>query len=352
MTELLERRAPPAAPALVEDMLEALGEQVRQAMRPYLSEAPAAPYLDPLVADYPQRGGKLLRGSLCLAAARACGGEAADALPSAAAIELLHNALLVLDDIEDDSELRRGVPTLHVLHGVPLALNAGTALMLHAQRPLWDNAARLGSALSARLAEETCRMARHAVEGQALELGWQRENRTDIAEQDYLRMVQLKTCWQTTIHPLRMGVLAGTRGHADADPLIRLGFFFGAAFQIQDDLLNLEAGPEYGKEIDGDLREGKRTLMVVHALRHADEPARRRLVAFLGRARNERDAAEVRWVHRLLDRTGALDNARAVAQALAGAALREFDGFARGWADTPERRFLRALITWVVQRTH
>jgi hypothetical protein len=96
---------------------------------------------------YPQRGGKLLRPCLCLAAAVATGGSVADALPTAVAIELMHNALLVHDDIQDGSDQRRGRPTLHALHGVPLALNAGDALGLLSLSPLKANATRLGPAL-------------------------------------------------------------------------------------------------------------------------------------------------------------------------------------------------------------
>ncbi len=81
-----------------------------------------------------------------------------------------------------------------------------------------------------------------------------------------------KTCWYTTIHPLRVGAIVGSGGTAELAPLVRFGFHFGAAFQIRDDLLNL-VGDErmYGKEILGDLYEGKRTLPLVHLLANARE---------------------------------------------------------------------------------
>src|SRR5262245_39513682 len=80
------------------------------------------------VSSYLSRTGKSIRPALCLATCRAFGGDAADALPSATAIEMLHNAFLVHDDIEDESDLRRGLPTLHAEHGVPIAVNAGDML--------------------------------------------------------------------------------------------------------------------------------------------------------------------------------------------------------------------------------
>jgi geranylgeranyl diphosphate synthase type II len=90
----------------------------------------------------------MMRPSICIATARAFGARSSDAVRSAVAIELLHNAFLVHDDIEDESEMRRGAPALHSLHGVPLALNAGDAMLLLSLRPLLDNRQNLGPQLA------------------------------------------------------------------------------------------------------------------------------------------------------------------------------------------------------------
>lgn len=341
----------PEDDGLIDEVLAESAALVRTRIAAWLPASGDNRYLYGLLADYPRRSGKLLRSSLCLAATRAWGGDTDDALDTAASIELLHNALLVHDDVEDDSLERRGAPTLHRLHGVPLAVNAGDALGLLALRPLRANAARLGRHLARRIVDETERVAWESAEGQALELGWQHERRTDITEADYLGMVMQKTCWLTTIHPLRAGCLIGARGAAPLEPLIRLGFFFGAAFQIQDDILNLEPGPAYGKEIDGDLREGKRTLMLVHALAHAAPAESARLRRFIAAERGDRSELEVRWVHRLLQRTGSIQHARATANALAGAALREFDHATASLPPGRDLRFIRGLLLWVVRRT-
>jgi len=338
--------------AFVQEMLAELGPIVRVRLADYLPRGEPDSYLYGLLADYPKRGGKMLRSSLCIAAARALGAPLEDALPSAVAIELMHNALLVHDDIEDASDERRGSPTLHALHGVPLAINAGDALGLLSLRPLKDNSHRLGLGLALRIFEETERTAWESTEGQASELGWQRENRLDVTDEDYLQMVLQKTCWLTTIHPLRVGCLIGSRGRRPLDPLIQLGFFFGAAFQIQDDVLNVDGGPAYGKERNGDLFEGKRTLMIVHALRQSRGRERRRLAAFLGQTRATRDPDEVLWVGGLLDRTGAVDYARTTARALAGAALFEFDRYFADVKPGRDLRFMRDLVAWVMNRSH
>jgi geranylgeranyl diphosphate synthase type II len=341
-----------AGEPLVQEVLHEYGELARGQVRQYLPHSEPATYLYDLVADYPGRGGKMLRPCLCIAAAKAFGASAEDALASAASIELLHNALLIHDDIQDGSDQRRGVPTLHSLHGMPLALNAGDALALLSFHPLKDNVRRLGRSLAVRIYEETERVAYQTTEGQALELGWCHENRTDLGDEDYLTMVLKKTCWLTTIHPLRVGCLIGTRGRGNLDPLIRLGFFFGAAFQIQDDLLNLEASAGYGKEPNGDLLEGKRTLMLIYATRECRPAERARLTRTLAKPRSRRTPREVEWMQALINRTGGIEHARSVAKGLAGAALYEFEQIFGDGAASRSRdvRFIRSMLTWVLDR--
>lgn len=337
---------------LIQEVLDEYGALTRAQLNEYLPVAEPRRYLYEPLADYPKRGGKMLRSSLCIAMARAMGADVEDAVASAASIELLHNATLVHDDIEDGSKERRGAPTLHALYGAALAINVGDAMGLLSLRPLKDNFHRLGLATGLRIFEESERVAWESAEGQALELGWRRDNRTDLTDEDYLQMVLQKTCWLAAIHPLRVGCLIGARGRMPLDPLIRLGFFFGAAFQIQDDLLNLEPGCAYGKEVNGDLFEGKRTLMIIHALRDTSASERRQLTEFMGRARESRSEAEVAWVRALLERTGALRHACTTAQALAGAALCEFDNYFAHVPATRDRQFMRGLIVWVLRRMH
>jgi geranylgeranyl diphosphate synthase type II len=341
----------PIPPRLVPEMLREYSALTRAALERYLPAREPRRYLYDLVADYPRRGGKGMRPSLCLATARAFGARADQALCAAVAIELFHNALLVHDDIQDESEERRGGPALHVLHGVPLALNAGDSLVLLSLRPLIENHLRLGPRLTLRILEETERMARESAEGQALELGWRRDNVVDLSEADYLEMVLKKTCWFGTIYPVQVGALIGTRhAGADLDSFLRFGFFLGATFQIRDDVLNLTGDRRYGKELDGDIWEGKRTLMVIHLLQEAAPDERERLAAFLGRPRNARSEADVRWVRRLMDRYGSIDYAQEIAGGLAGAALHEYRLAYRHLPPSRDRAFIEGLITWALER--
>jgi geranylgeranyl diphosphate synthase type II len=337
--------------SLVPEVLHEYGQITRDALKTYLPSWSPRRHLYDLLADYPSRGGKMMRPSLCIATVRAFGGRLEDALDTAVAIELLHNALLIHDDIEDNSEERRGQPTLHVLHGVPLAINAGDTLTLMSLRPLMKNRDRIGPHLALRILEETERMARESAEGQAMELGWRQDNATHLSESDYLEMSLKKTCWLGAIYPSRVGAIIGTCDNADLDTFIRFGFFLGAAFQIQDDLLNLVADERYGKERNGDIWEGKRTLMVIRLFQETTPEERARLAQILQVQRSERSQEQVDWVRGLMDKYGCIEYARLFAHALAGAALHEFERIYGSVRDSRDKEFIRGLVTWVFERT-
>jgi len=342
-------RAPSGAS--VPPMLREYGSTARDMLFEYLPEGEPRRYLYDLVADYPRRGGRGMRPTLCIATTRAFGGPPELAVRTAAAIEMLHNAMLIHDDIQDESEQRRGKPALHVQEGVPIAINVGDTLAMLAMRPLLDNLPSLGGWLSLRILQETEQMARESAEGQAMELGWRRDNVMDVGEADYLTMVLKKTCWLATIHPIRVGALIGSRGFMDPDRFVRFGFLLGAAFQIQDDLLNLLGDAQaYGKERNGDIREGKRTLMLIHFFEEATSAERDRLRALLGQPRGERSDAELRWVRSCMNRYGSIEYARQVAHGLAGAAHHEFTQTFGHLPDSRDKRFIEALPSWVIER--
>ena len=327
------------------------GATVAEALNRQLGSMPSSDYLTDPVMDYPNRPGKALRPSLCLATCEAFGGRLDDALPSALAIELLHNAFLVHDDIEDESLLRRGAPTLHRRYGTALALNAGDALALHAIASLRENIDRLGPRLAERIMMEFDFMSRQTVAGQALELGWCRDNRTDLHPDDYLDLIMKKTCWYTTVLPLRAGALVGSWGTADLEPMIDFGFHLGAAFQIRDDILNLVGDPgAYGKEAFGDLREGKRTLMLIHLLAVADEPDRGWLVGYLARDAGDRRPEEAARVFELMTAYGSVAFSSEFATGVARSASAAMDVAFAGLQDSQARRFVSKLVPFMIER--
>lgn len=335
----------------VEDELARYGDLIDRALAHHTPTGEPTQYLYDLIADYPARGGKRLRPAICLAACEAFGGEVEQGIPSAVAIELLHTAFLIHDDIEDGSELRRGRPTLHSEHGVGLALNAGDALAILGMAPLRANAEMLGHRVAVRIADEFTEMARHTLEGQAMELGWIRDNTVDVDSNDYLAMVLRKTCWYTTMHPLRVGTLIGSLGAVNPDRVNDFGFHLGAAFQIRDDILNLR-GDEgaVGKEILGDLLEGKRTLMLVDLLAKVDDTQRADLTDFLGRDRAERTRDEARAIRDRMEHYGSIDLADNVARLYAARAHDTYADALGPAANNRAGRFLRRLIDYMVDR--
>lgn len=337
--------------SLVPDLLDEYGNTVRAALQRYLGRAEPRRHLYDLVSDYPLRGGRMLRPSLAIAATCAFGAAPEQALNTAVALELLHNAFLVHDDVEDEALERRGQPTLNMLHGAPVAVNVGDALSVLSLRPLFDNRLLLGPRLTARILEETERMVRESIEGQAIELGWRRDNTLGLADEDYLHMVLKKTCWYTTIFPVRVGALIATRDGMDLDRLARFGFFLGAAFQIQDDLLNLVGDHgRYGKEMDGDIWEGKRSLMMIRLFQELRPPELDRLTQILALSRQTRCAEQVNWIRGLMDTHGCIDHGRRVAHALAGAATHEFELNFGHLPESRDKQFLLEIIPWVLTR--
>ncbi len=336
---------------LVQAYSDDVNRIVRRAMLDAIPDGEPHRWLYRVARDYPSRPGKALRPALCVATSRAFGGSDADVVPVAVAIELLHNAFLVHDDIVDGSERRRGRPTLAAEYGLGLALNAGDALAVLSNQVLRRHAGRMEADLAERVLSEFDAMALRTLEGQATELGWRRDGVDTLEPEDYLDLIMHKTCWYTTVHPLRVGALIGSAGGADLRPMVRFGFHLGAAFQIQDDLLNLLGSErEYGKEIDGDLFEGKRTLPLIHLLRNARGTDRSALDRYLGLERAERTAAMVAEVRELLDAYGSIAFAAQYAHGIAGAALDTFEEAFASANPGPDRDFVRALVPYMLDR--
>jgi geranylgeranyl diphosphate synthase, type II len=308
-------------------------------------------HLYDLIGDCFSRAGKGLRPALCIATCRAFGGRAEDAVLSAAALELLHNAFLVHDDIEDGSESRRDRPTMHLQHGVPLAVNTGDAMNALSVSVLKDNLPLLGGAKTFRILQEFDHMMIETLEGQAMELGWVRDNDLRIGDADYLHMTLKKTCWYSFIHPCRIGAVIARGEDADVDRFNRFGFFMGAAFQIQDDVLNLVGDPrKYGKEIGGDLWEGKRTLILAHFLTRVGGAELERVRALLGKPRRKRLQRDVDWLADRLCQAGSIEYARAASRALIAAAAREFETAYADARDGADKAFIRQCVEYVVRR--
>ena len=308
-------------------------------------------YLYDLVTLYPNRGGKGFRPGLCLSACKIFGGTENDAMNTAVALELYHNAFLVHDDIEDGSEDRRGEPTMHTAYGIPIAINVGDAMNVLTIKPLMKNIINLGPQLSWTIFSEIEHMVLESVEGQAMELGWRQDNVCDLKDDDYMLMILKKTCWYTCIHPIRLGAIIGSRNSVNPDIFNRFGYYLGAAFQIQDDLLNLQGEKEqYGKEIGGDILEGKRTLMLIHLLNVCNRKEKKELENFLAQPRSQRNADQTARVMEWMHKYDCFAYGKIASQNLAGAALKEFYSIFGGMPDSEEKHFIENMILYMINR--
>ena len=304
-------------PETFEECLDRYADKVGELVNEFIPKG-THPDMDrylyaPLLA-YSKNGGKRHRPLICFAAARAVGGRASLALSAAAAIEHFHTAALIHDDIADEAELRRGEPCLHLTEGMGLAINMGDlGLSLVNGTVVKDPA--LSDAVKVRVIGELIEMTRRTIEGQALDIGWARDGRYDITPEDYLVMATHKTAHYSGAVPLAIGAIVGGGTDAEVEALRNYGLDTGLAFQIQDDLLNLVGSAESTqKGFRDDITEGKRTLVVVHALQNSASEKRGRLVSIL--SSKEKDLAVLAEAVALMEESGSIEYARTYAENL------------------------------------
>ncbi len=213
----------------------------------------------------PRPTGKRIRPVFCLLSCEACGGDWEQALPAAAAVELIHNFSLIHDDIEDGDSTRRGRPTLWSVWGVPQALNAGDtlfALAYHALFRLQDRGVSPETVLTAfQVLNQACI---RLTEGQFLDLRF--EGQDDVSVDDYMFMVARKTA-ELISSACELGALVAEAPPGLRQSLRRFGYHVGVAFQVQDDILGVWGDPEVtGKPVGSDVRRGKKTFPILYAM--------------------------------------------------------------------------------------
>jgi len=338
---------------LMKTMLAKYGADTLKGIKHLIPDKEPRKYLYDLIADYPNRGGKGFRPGLCIATCKAFGGSLDLALNSSVTLELLHNAFLIHDDVEDESLFRRNKPTMHQYNNNSIAVNIGDAMNVIALYPLFKNKEKLGPKVTEKIFLEVMHMATESVEGQAMELGWRKDNVCTLNDDDYLRMILKKTCWYTCIHPIRIGAIISTQGNVDADSFNRLGYFMGTAFQIQDDVLNLVAEEKkYGKEIGGDIIEGKRTLMLIHLFQHCTADELTEIKNFLAipiRKRNNKTAA---WILERMQYYNSITYSKNIAKYMAGAAIKEFYTLFSRLPDSKDKAFIESIILYMINRDY
>ncbi|MCS7060806.1 MAG: polyprenyl synthetase family protein [Anaerolineae bacterium] len=283
--------------------------------------------------------GKRIRPMLTLLCCEATGGNRAQALPAAAAIELLHNFSLIHDDIEDRDELRRGRPTLWKIWGEAKAINAGDAMFALAHIAL-ENALEQGIEAervlrALRVFDQTCLA---LTIGQHMDIEF--EHRADVTAADYLAMIEGKTAALTRAACEIGAIMAG----APTDQIVHLaefGRWLGVAFQLQDDVLGIWGNPALTGKQDSDLAHGKKTLPVLHAA-DQDQLVRERYLR-----RRPTDPVELAEVRALIEARGGRAYAEQAARDAHDKSLAEL---AAARVDNQAGELLRALAESLLGR--
>jgi len=227
-------------------------------------------WLDENLQPIQRSGGKRVRPLICLLSNQMVGGDPHQALPAAAALELIHNFSLVHDDIQDRSPLRRGRPAVWTIWGTDHGINVGDGLFVLARLALHRLAER-GVPLARQQAAFAAldRACLDLCEGQYFDMAF--EDRLDVSLEQYLWMIRHKTASLLSASA-RMGALLATDDARLIDSLARFGENLGLAFQIQDDILGTWGDPAItGKSAATDIRDKKKTLPVVYVLNHPEE---------------------------------------------------------------------------------
>jgi geranylgeranyl diphosphate synthase type I len=272
------------------------------------------------------------------------GGRARDVVETAAALEMLHNFTLIHDDIMDHDEFRRNVKTVHVMWGEPMAIIAGDALFAKVFEALSANVRRLelDGATAAEIFKAVSLASFEVCQGQAEDILL--AERKDVAEKEYLEMISKKT-GALTEASTKIGAILGKGNSKQVRALARYGRLLGMAFQLRDDVLGVSGEHrKLGKPIGSDIREGKRTLVVIKALSTLRGKKREILLKALGnpRASNREIAAAIE----VLKMSGSIDFAVGKAKELSSHAKSRLEAL----PESDAKKALLKIADFVIQR--
>ena len=280
-------------------------------------------------------GGKRLRPILLLLTADAYGVDTKRALPAALAVEVFHNFTLVHDDIMDHADERRGRPTVHLEWDPETAILTGDMLMALS----YDLLTQVETPHLVKLLDVYHSMVERLCKGQALDKAFEKQSETSV--EDYMRMIDCKT-GALLEAVFELGGIIGGAGPPERTALRKVGRRVGRAFQIQDDLLDLTADDDrWGKQVGGDLMEGKKTFLLLRALEQSEGDEHdwfARIVSNGGLPANEIPEARSR-----MRRLGIFDEAEA--------AVNEYsEGAKQQLTMLPRQRQATDTLHWLIDR--
>ena len=247
-------------------------------------------------------GGKRLRPVILLSVCDMFGGDVSSAIPAAMAVEVFHNFTLLHDDIMDNAPTRRGRPTVHKKWNSNVAILSGDAMVISS----YDILSKAPANKLPQLLSDFTSLGKGVCEGQLYDMEFESRG-TDVTLDEYIEMIRLKTA-VLIAGAARMGAVLGGADDKACSQIYSFGTYFGLAFQIQDDLLDTYGDPgTFGKEIGGDIAEGKKTFLLITAYDALDDAGRRDLTAELASERCRDD--KLSRVRAIYDSVGVRESA-------------------------------------------
>ena len=305
-----------------------------------------------IVSDYPKRKGKYLRPSLLLLTAEGMGAKRERAMITAGAMQISEDWILNHDDIEDDSESRRGQKALHKIYGNELAINGGDALHVIMWKVLFDNFSVLDKKTAMKIVQEFYTMMSRTILGQGIELRWTRDNRYDLSEKDNLLILESKTGYYTIAGPMRLGAIIAGASEKQLEAIYRFGVLLGRSFQIIDDLLDLTSDFSGQKKRGNDIYENKRTMMLLHLIQKSSEVDKKIINKILEKKREEKREEDVEIIVGLMKKYKSLDYGKKMADKYARQAKIIFTKELLFIKKEPYRSQLISGIDFIVNRNY
>ncbi|MFP8953032.1 polyprenyl synthetase family protein [Natrialbaceae archaeon A-arb3/5] len=298
--------------------------------------------------DLLDRGGKRWRAVLFLVFVDGFGEDPSEYLPYACIPEILHNGTIIVDDVEDEASMRRGEPALHHIYGQDVALNAGNAMYFLPLKILTENPADLPAEQRLAAYEMLMYELNRTHLGQGMDICWHNEHDVRITPEEYLEMCACKTgCLGRIV--ARLAAIITDQPAEVEEAVANYAELTAVAFQIGDDILDIEnslgrAG-EFGKEFGNDIREGKKTLLVIHAIEESPPEQANRLQGLLQADSNTDE--EILEALSIIENAGSIDYAKDHALELAAEARAEIEDL--DIADETTRE-LREFTEFVIDR--
>ena len=292
-------------------------------------------------AHIPLAGGKRLRPVMALITCDMVGGDSEKAILFATALETIHNFTLVHDDVMDDDDLRHGVAACHTIYGLSTAILAGDTLFAYAFEMITDS--DIEDHVKADLVKNVGYVVRKIAVGQQMDINF--EDEETVESKDYLEMIRLKTSILFGAAAYGGARIGGTNDD-EARELENMATNVGLGFQIWDDYLDATASEEVlGKPSGSDIRQGKRTLLVIEALNRATSEQRKRLLEILDCENSDEDVEEA---VNIMDKCGALSEChRQANQYLEGARK-----VLLKYPESEARTLFEELLEYMVTRGH